>query len=60
MSDVGIAKKLAVLLPADQVSTAMSLINGSTTFASPLAAFPAGINLLTRSQRHPKCITLDV
>lgn len=40
-------KKLAVLLPADDVSVTMSLVNGSATYSSPRLAFPAGIALLS-------------
>ena|GEM_PF-1418992 len=36
-------KKLAVLLPSDQIDPTLSLINGTTVFSSPLASLPAQI-----------------
>lgn len=46
-SGTALQKKLAVLLPADQVSPTMNLINGGATYSSPLPTFPAGIALLS-------------
>jgi hypothetical protein len=46
-SGTALQKKLAVLLPAGEVSDTMNLINGSATYSSPLPTFPAGIALLS-------------